>query len=71
MTFPTNQFGPSADVAEALSGVQILAEATVGYYRKLTDGGIPADVAAVMVTEFHMYLMGMLPSGNTKGHGRR
>lgn len=75
MTFPTNQFSPSAEVADALSGVQVLAEATVGYYRKLTDGGIPADVAGAIVAEFHTRLMDMIPSVNpTKrpmGGGRR
>ncbi len=40
-----------------LASLQLLAEATVGYHRKLIDGGVPAEIAGPMTKDFHDTLL--------------
>lgn len=49
-------------VIENLASFQVFAEAAIGYYRKLTEGGLPVDTVTRMTEEFHSALMRHLSS---------
>ena len=43
--------------------VQLLTELTVGYRQRLIAGGVPADTADEMTTEFHTMMMEQAKAG--------
>lgn len=47
----------SEQIEAIMSMTQLMAETTNGYFKKLTDGGIPADIAGEMTKEFHHMLV--------------
>lgn len=49
----------AADLIAGLAGTQAMAEATAQYYRKLTEGGIPAESAGRMAEQYHNLLVKM------------
>jgi hypothetical protein len=46
--------------------MQIIAEAVVGYHRKLVEGGISNEAAGQMAVAFHERLMAMMPVAEAK-----
>lgn len=57
---PPNQPAESA-ILGALAPMLIIAEAVVGYHRKLVDGGVPEESAGRMAEEYHSALMASMP----------
>lgn len=55
--------GLAMKIAESLSPTQVIAEAVVGYRKKLTDGRIPDAVADEMCIEYHRTLMNLVTMG--------
>lgn len=47
-------------VTAALAPMAVIAEAVVGYHRKLTDGGISEEFAGRMAETYHTTLMQMV-----------
>jgi Tfp pilus assembly protein PilV len=66
MSHPEGAPDPPPQVATAtaaLSAMQIVAEAAVGYHKKLIDGGVPEESAGRMTEEFHTQMMAAMNSG--------
>jgi hypothetical protein len=56
------------DQVEALNDmVSLISEMVVGYRKRLTDGGIPAEVADAMALEFHHMVMEQTKEGVRQG----
>mgnify|MGYP001092456865 CR=1 FL=1 len=45
------------NIVNGLAQLQLMAETTIGYYRKLLDGGIPEGIANRMAKDFHVMLI--------------
>jgi hypothetical protein len=52
-------------IASALTPMQVMAEAVIGYHAKLREGGIGEESAGRMAEAYHEALMGMLDKGIT------
>lgn len=65
MTAPDTPPSVSGDaaIAQALAPMQVIAEAVVGYHRKLLDGGINDESAGRMAEEYHKTLMAVASAG--------
>lgn len=64
--------GLNEDAIKALMDMtQVIAETTVGYRKRLVDGGVSVEVAEQMTRDFHDMLLTQARAGATSQPKRR
>lgn len=72
MTQPEKPARVTPDQVAALNDmVALISEMVVGYRKRLIDGGVPAEVADQMTTEFHAMVMEQTREGVRQGAAQR
>jgi hypothetical protein len=68
MTQPDKPVRPTPEQVDALNDmVSLISEMVIGYRKRLIDGGIPADTADQLTTEFHSMVMEQTKEGVRQG----
>lgn len=67
MTSPLN----NPAIVQAMDSIQIIAEAVVGYRKKLIDGGFTVEVAEALAMAFHTKMMESIGSGMSRAAAAR